>query len=237
MHQFGRGKELYFWSLMVAVFLFVGGAVVSFYEGLERFRHPEETTNLVWALGVLGAAAFFEIVIAFWPAVKEFNRRRGSRQVWRSLRASKDPALMVVLFEDAAAVLGVFIAASGILLGEWTGNPRWDGAASMSIGVLLAVVAFLVAFEVKSLLVGESASRRVRSEIRAAVLSHRNVESIGRLLTMHMGPTDIVVNLDVDFRAGLSGEDVEASIDEIEEAVREVAPSVTQIFVEPESAR
>ncbi|MGI9610545.1 MAG: cation diffusion facilitator family transporter [Acidimicrobiia bacterium] len=236
-HQFGRGKELYFWSLMVAVFLFVGGAVVSFYEGLERFRHPEETTNLAWSLSVLAAAAVFEIVIAFWPAVKEFNKRRGSRNWWRSIRESKDPALMVVLFEDSAAVLGVFIAASGILLGEWTGNPRWDGAASMSIGVLLAVVAFLVAYEVKSMLVGESASRRARSEIRAAVLAHPKVESIGRLLTMHMGPENIVVNLDVDFRDGIPVEQVEAAIDEIEVAVRQVAPHATQIFVEVESAR
>jgi cation diffusion facilitator family transporter len=236
-YQFGRGKELYFWSLMVAVFLFVGGAVVSFYEGLERYRHPEETTNLAWSLGVLAAAAVFEIVIAFWPAVREFNKRRGSRNWWRSIQESKDPALMVVLFEDSAAVLGVFIAASGILLGEWTGNPRWDGAASMSIGVLLAVVAFLVAHEVKSLLVGESASRQVRSQIRAAVLSHRSVESIGRLLTMHMGPDDIVVNLDVDFREGLSVDEVEAAIDEIETSVRAVAPTVTQIFVELESVR
>jgi len=236
-HQFGRGKELYFWSLMVAVFLFVGGAVVSFYEGLERFRHPEETTNLAWSLGVLAAAAVFEVVIAFWPAVKEFNRRRGSRQVWRSLRESKDPALMVVLFEDTAAVLGVFIAAGGILLGEWTGNPRWDGAASMAIGVLLALVAFLVAYEVKSMLVGESASRQVRSQIRAAVLSHRNVASIGRLLTMHMGPNNIVVNLDVDFQDGLTVDEVETTIDELEVAVRQVAPHATQIFVEVESAR
>lgn len=235
-HQFGRGKEIYFWSLMVAVFLFVAGAVVSFVEGWERFRHPEETTNLAWSLGVLTAAAVFEIVIAFWPALKEFNRRRGSRNWWRSIRESKDPALMVVLFEDSAAVLGVFIAMSGILLGEWTGNGRWDGAASMSIGVLLAVVAFLVAYEVKSMLVGESASRQVRSQIRAAVLAHPNVESIGRLLTMHLGPTDLVINLDVDFQKDLSGDVVEATIDEIETAVREVVPSATHIFVEPESA-
>jgi cation diffusion facilitator family transporter len=236
-HQFGRGKELYFWSLMVAVFLFIGGAVVSFNKGLERVRHPEETSNLAWSLGVLAAAGVFEFGIAFWPAVKEFNHRRGSRKIWRSLRESKDPALMVVLFEDSAAVVGVVIAATGILIGEWTGNPRWDGAASMAIGVLLAVVAILVAVEVKSLLVGESASRQVRSEIRAAVLSHPNVESIGRLLTMHMGPTDIVVNLDVDFQDGLSVNQVEATIDDIEEAVRQVAPQATQIFVELESAR
>lgn len=236
-YQFGRGKELYFWSLMVAVFLFVGGAVVSFNEGWQRFRHPEETTNLAWSLGVLAAAAVFEFGIAFWPALKEFNHRRGSRQIWRSLRESKDPALMVVLFEDTAAVLGVFIAMTGILIGEWTGDPRWDGAASMTIGVLLAVVAFLVAYEVKSLLVGESASREVRSQIRAAVLTHPNVESIGRLLTMHMGPTDIVVNLEVDFENGLTDTEVETTIDEIEEAVRRVAPSATQIFVELESRK
>ncbi len=236
-YQFGRGKELYFWSLMVAVFLFVGGAVVSFFEGYERFRHPEETSHLAWSLGVLAAAGVFEIVIAFWPALKEFNHRRGSRNAWRAIRESKDPALMVVLFEDAAAVAGVMIAAFGILMGEWTENPRWDGAASMAIGVLLALVAFLVAYEVKSMLVGESASRQVRSQIRAAVLSHPNVESIGRLLTMHMGPTDIVVNLDVDFQDGLSANQVESTIDEVEAAVREVAPQATQIFVELESAR
>jgi cation diffusion facilitator family transporter len=234
-YQFGRGKELYFWSLMVAVFLFVGGAVVSVYEGWERFRHPEETTNLAWSLGVLAAAAVFEIVIAFVPAVEEFNRRRGSRRAWRAIRESKDPALMVVLFEDAAAVLGVFIAMTGILLAEWTGDPRWDGVASMMIGVLLAFVAWLVAVEVKSLLVGESASRAARSEIRAAVLSHPNVEAIGRLLTMHMGPTDIVVNLDVDFQPGLSAEEIEATIDQLEQAVKEVVPEATTIFVEPES--
>ena len=236
-HQFGRGKELYFWSLMVAVFLFVGGAVVSFIEGLERFRHPEETTNLALSVGVLLAAGAFEVGIAFIPALREFNRRRGSRKVWRSLRESKDPALMVVLFEDSAAVFGVFIALTGILIGEWSGNPRWDGGASMAIGVLLALVAFLVAYEVKSLLVGESASREVRSQIRTAVLTHPNVESIGRLLTMHMGPTDIVVNLEVDFEDGLKDTEVESTIDDVEEAIRRVAPSATLIFVEPESRR
>lgn len=236
-YQFGRGKELYFWSLMVAVFLFVGGAVVSFFEGFERFRHPEETTNLAWSLGVLAAAAVFEIVIAFVPAVREFNRRRGSRRAWRAIKESKDPALMVVLFEDSAAVLGVFIAATGILLGEWTGNYRWDGIASMLIGLLLAFVAWLVAYEVKSLLVGESASRQVRSEIRAAALAHPNVESISRLLTMHMGPTDVVVNLELYFEEGLTGDEVESTIDDVEAAVRVVVPSATQIFVEPESSR
>ncbi len=107
----------------------------------------------------------------------------------------------------------------------------------MAIGVLLALVAWLVAYEVKSLLVGESASREVRSQIRTAVLTHPNVESIGRLLTMHMGPTDIVVNLEVDFEDGLKDTEVESTIDDVEEAIRRVAPSATLIFVEPESRR
>ena len=122
-------------------------------------------------------------------------------------------------------------------MAEWTGNPRWDGAASMSIGILLAAVALLIAYEVKSMLVGESASREVRSQIRAAVLAHPNVESIGRLLTMHMGPEDIVVNLEADFVPELRDTEVESTIDEVEAAVRAVAPSAKLIFVELESRR
>jgi cation diffusion facilitator family transporter len=232
---FGRGKEIYFWSLMVAVFLFVGGAVVSFNEGLERVRHPEETTSLAWSLSVLAAAFIFETVIALIPAIKEFNRRRGSQNWWRAIRQSKDPALIVVLFEDVAATLGVTIAAAGILTAEWTHDPRWDGYASMAIGVLLALVAFVIAYEVKSLLVGEGATREVRSGIRTAVLSHRNVQTIGRLLTLHMGPNDLVVNLEVDFEVGLDGRQVENTVDELEVAIKKVVPNAKYIYIEPES--
>ena len=236
-HPFGRGKELYFWSFMVAVFLFVGGAVVALIEGWERFRHPEEPESIVLNLAVLAVAAVFEIVIAFWPAVKEFNRRRGGRRVWATIRKSKDPALLVVLFEDTAAVVGLIIASAGLLLAELTGDGRWDGVASMAIGVLLAGVAWVLAYETKQLLVGESASRADRSAILAATLSVDDVASVGQLLTMQLGTKEILVNLEVDFDPGLSDDDVEATIDRVEQEIKAAVPEVSRIFVELESPR
>ena len=237
-YPFGQGKEAFFWSFMVAVFLFVGGGVVAFMEGLDRVRHPEHHAGgLVFNLIVLGIAALFEIFIAFRPALKEFNRRRGGRAVWRAVRETKDPALLVVLFEDSVAVLGLTVAAAGLLIAEWTGNPVWDGIASMVIGVLLAVTAWILAIETKALLVGEAASRRTRSEIRAAALSVKEVETVGRLLTMHLGPEEILVNMDIGVEDGLSGEAHEAVVARIEEEIRRLVPAATRIFIEvgPES--
>ena len=232
---FGRGKEIYFWSFMVAVFLFVGGAVVSFNEGLERFRHPEEPESLTISFIVLGIAFVFEYAVAFRPALKEFNRRRGTQKMWRAVRETKDPSLLVVLFEDTAALVGLLIAASGLALTSLTNDGRWDGLASMAIGVLLAFAAVVIAFEVKGMLVGEAATRSTRSEIRAAVLSVGSVESVERLLTMHMGPEEILVNLEIDFEDGLTSAEVEQAIDEIEGSVKESVPAATHIFVEVQS--
>lgn len=230
---FGRGKELYFWSFMVAVFLFVGGGVVAFMQGLDRIRHPHhEESGIAFNLIVLGVAAAFEIFIAFIPAVREFNRRRGGRAVWRTIRDSKDPALIVVLFEDSVAVLGIVVAATGLLLADATGDATWDGIASIVIGVLLTVTAWILAFETKGLLVGEAASRRVRSEIRAAALSVPEVETVDRLLTMHLGPHEILVNMDIVVDEGLSAARIEEIVDLIEANVREFEPDATRIFVE-----
>ncbi len=230
---FGRGKELYFWSFMVAVVLFVGGAVVAFMRGLDRIRNPEELeSGLMFNLIVLGVAAGFEIFIAFVPAVREFNRRRGARKVWQAIRESKDPALIVVLFEDSAAVTGLAIAAAGLLIGDATGNPVWDGVASIAIGVLLTFTAWILAVETKGLLVGEAASRGARSAIRSATLSIPEVETVDRLLTMHLGPDEILVNMDVVVDRDLSGRQVEELVDSIEAKVREFVPEATRIFVE-----
>ncbi len=234
-HPFGRGKELYFWSFMVAVFLFVGGAVVAVIEGWERFRHPEPPENLWINLGVLAIAAAFEIFIAFVPAVREFNRRRGGRKIWATVRESKDPALLVVLFEDTAAVLGLVFASVGIVIAHATGDGRWDGITSIVIGILLAITAWVLAFETKALLVGEGASRRDRAAMRAAALRIPQVESVGNLLTMQLGPEEILVNMEVDFDPGLGDVALEAAIDAVEAAVRGAVPSATRIFVEPES--
>lgn len=231
---FGRGKEVFFWSFMVAVFLFVGGGVVAFMEGLDRIRHPHEAEGgLAFNLIVLGVAAGFEVFIAFRPALREFNRRRGERQVWRTVRETKDPALLVVLFEDSVAVLGLTVAAGGLLLAEATGDPRWDGIASIVIGVLLAVTAWILAIEVKGLLVGEAASRSARSAIRSAALSVPEVETVDRLLTMHLGPAEVLVNMDIGVEDGLTDQQLEAVIDRVEAEIRSVEPSATRIFVEP----
>lgn len=230
---FGQGKEAYFWAFMVAVFLFVGGGVVAFTEGLDRFRHPHEAEGgLAINLIVLGIAAAFELGVAFRPALKEFNRRRGTRRPWRAIRETKDPTLLVVLFEDSVAVLGIMVAVAGLLIAEWTGDPHWDGVASMTIGVLLCLTAWILAVETKGLLVGESASREVRSAITAAVLSVGGIETMERLLTMHLGPDEILVNLDVVVDPGMSEEELEDLTHRIETAITEVVPQATRIFIE-----
>ena len=232
-YPFGQGKEAYFWAFMVAVFLFVGGGVVAITEGLDRLLHPRAAEGgLTFNLIVLGVAAVFELGVAFRPAVKEFNRRRGSRRVWRTIRETKDPTLLVVLFEDSVAVIGIAAAAAGLLLAEWTGDPHWDGVASLVIGVMLCLTAWILAIETKGLLVGESASRQVRSAIRAAVLSVGEVETVERLLTMHLGPDEILVNLDVTVEPGKTAADLEDITRRIEAEILSMVPQATRVFIE-----
>ena len=232
-YPFGQGKEAYFWAFMVAVFLFVGGGVVAITEGLDRLLHPRAAEGgLTFNLIVLGVAAVFELGVAFRPAVKEFNRRRGSRRVWRTIRETKDPTLLVVLFEDSVAVIGIATAAAGLLLAEWTGDPHWDGVASLVIGVMLCLTAWILAIETKGLLVGESASRQVRSAIRAAVLSVGEVETVERLLTMHLGPDEILVNLDVTVEPGKTAADLEDITRRIEAEILSMVPQATRVFIE-----
>jgi cation diffusion facilitator family transporter len=236
-HPFGRGKELYFWSFMVAVFLFVGGAVVAFYEGLEKYRHPEPSEGgIMFPVIVLVTAALFEIFIAFRPALKEFNRVRAGRKVLATIKEGKDPALLVVVFEDSAAVLGLAIAAAGIILADATGWHQWDGIASMVIGVLLAAVAWVLAFEMKALLVGESASRRERSMIRAATYGIPEVKGIGRILTMQLAPHQILVNMDVELDNDLTTDQIEDVVSRIEASIVASVPDASRIFIEPVAA-
>jgi len=232
-HPFGRGAAVYFWAFMVAVMLFVGGGVWSIFNGWQRIIHAGEGQHgggLWFSLGVLAVAAVFEIFIAFVPAIKEFNKHRGSRKVWRAIRESKDPALIVVVFEDAAAVMGLFIAAAGLLLAEFTGNDAWDGLASVMIGLLLCIVAFVIAREMKALLEGESATREDRTAIRVAVLSVPEVNHVDRILTMQLGPTEVLVNADVAFDDDV---DEVAAITAVEAAISEALPTATRIFIEP----
>jgi cation diffusion facilitator family transporter len=235
-YPFGRGKETYFWSFMVAVMLFVGGAVLSFQHGIEALSHPHELEDIAVSVIVLGAAILIEgAVFAF--AYREFRRVRGSRSNWRTFRGTKDTAILVVLLEDSAALLGLLFALAGIFLSSVTDNPMWDGLASLAIGVLLATVAILLAIETKALLIGEAASRSDRAGVMAAVLALPQVTGVGRLLTMHMGPQRILVNIEVDFQNDLDGEDVEQAIDSVESAIRAALPNADNIFVELETVK
>jgi len=231
-HPFGRGKEIYFWSFLVAVMLFFGGGVWAFVHGWEAIAHPEELGNLSASFIVLGVALALESV-SLGVAVREFNRHRGTSPVWRAVRESKDSSLIVILLEDAAAMLGLVFALVGTTLAWATGDSRWDGAASLLIGVMLAVVAVLLAVEIKALLVGEAASRRERALIRTALLEMGEVVGVRRLLTMHLGPEDLLVNVEVEFQGTLGSEGMSAAIVQAEQVIRDRVPEAGNIFVEP----
>ena len=233
-HPFGRGKEVYFWSLMVAVMLFVAGGVLAVQRGIDAIQHPHEISSFTPNYIVLGAAIVIE-AFTFRVAYKHFNAVRGSRGMWRSIRETKDSALLVVLLEDSAAMIGLIFAVIGLAIAQASGNEIWDGAASIAIGILLGVVAVLLATETKQLLVGEAAGRRDRAALRMSVLSLPQVETVGRLLTMHMGPKEILVNMEVDLVDGLVDHEVELTIDQIESEIRKVLPGAANIFVELET--
>ncbi len=230
-YPFGRGKEIYFWSFMVAVMLFVGGSVFSIQHGISALRDPHTVENFGVSAAVLGGALIFES-FSYVVAIKEFNRARGSRSLWRSIRETKDAALLVILLEDSAAVAGLVGALAGVIASQVTGDPIWDALASIFIGVLLAIVAFFLAFETKGLLIGEAAGRKDRAAIRARVLAHEKVEQVGRLLTMQLGPEEILVNLDVNLVDDLTGEEIHQTVDELEAAIRRAVPTARNIFVE-----
>ncbi len=231
-HPFGRGKAMYFWSFMVAVVLFVGGAIISIFNGWQRIQNPEvhEGDGLVFSLVVLAIAGGFEIFMAWLPALKQFNRIRGTKGVWQMIKESKDSALIIVLFEDSAAVAGLFVAAAGLILTELTGSAVWDGLASVVIGLILISVALIIAREMSALLIGESASREHRTAIRVAILSVDEVHHVERLLTMQMAPREILVTADVAFDDDV--EEVEA-VEKVEAAIQSACPEATRIFIEP----
>ena len=231
-HPFGRGKSMYFWSFMVAVVLFVGGATISIFNGWERIQNPEvhESEGLIFSLAVLAIAGAFEIFVAWIPAVRQFNRLRGTKGAWQMIKESKDSALIIVLFEDTAAVVGLFVAAAGLILTHQTGTAVWDGLASIIIGLILIGVALVIAREMSALLVGESATRENRTAIRVAILGVQPVHHVERLLTMQMSAHEILVTADVAFDEGV---DEVGAIEEVEAAIRTACPDVRRIFIEP----
>ena len=231
---FGHGKEIYFWSFVVAILIFAVGSGVSIYEGVRHLVHPKHATSPMINYLVLGLAMIFEGV-AWYFAFKEFRKVKGETGFLRAVREGKDPSLFVVLFEDSAAMLGLVVAFLGVWLAQVTGEPRFDAAASLVIGLILGGTAIWLAVETKSLLIGESAAPEVARGIRLLVEEHELVEHVNEVLTLHMGPEFILVNMSIDYRDECSAEEVERDIARLDGEIKENWPLVKRVFIEAES--
>jgi len=235
-HPFGFGRERYFWAFIVAVSIFALGAVFSIYEGIHKIAHPEPIRNAGWSFAALGLAMAFE-GYALSVAWREFShwRAKNPGPLLRALRTTKSPTILVVLFEDSAALLGIVVAAAGIGLTLITGSTLWDGLASLVIGVILLFAAWFIGWRTRGLLLGESATDADRERIRRAVEDSDAVVEVVEMLTLHLGPRDILVNLAVNFRDGLDTDGLEAAVDEIETAIKTAVPAARRVFIEAES--
>jgi cation diffusion facilitator family transporter len=233
-HPFGYGKELYFWTLIVAILIFAIGGGMSVYEGITHLKHPTPIDNPIWNYAVLGFAMFFE-GYAWSVAFKAFSADRKGKGIWQALRESKDPTVFTVLFEDSAAMLGLVIAFLGVFLGRQLNMPQLDGIASIIIGVILSVVAMLLAYESRGLLVGEGADEKVVERMRRLIAQDAAIDHVGRLLTMYFGPHEVLLNVEVQFNPGLSGRELEMAVDRMEKNIRTKFPFVKRIFIEAET--
>ncbi len=231
---FGHGKEIYFWSFVVAIMVFALGAGVSLYGGIKHIIHPVHIEDPIINYIVLALAILFEGA-AFFFALKEFKQVKGQLTYLEAVKQGKDPSMFVVLFEDGAALLGLFVALIGIWLAQATGNAVFDGIASVVIGLILAVTAIVLARETKGLLIGESAEPAIVKAIQEMVDEIDPIEKTNEVLTMHMGPDYILVNVSADFAPEASSDDVEASIAELDKRIKARFPRVKRIFVEAES--
>ena len=231
-HPFGYGRELYFWSFVVAVLVFSLGAGVSVYEGIIHILHPEPAISPIVAYGVLLVAFLLE----GWSTVEafgDFKKSKGDLGWFQAVRRSKDPPAFIVLLENGAAMAGIIAAAIGLGLAQLTHNPFYDGAASIVIGVILGVTALLLAHESKGLLIGEAADPQLVEGLRNLAASKSGVVGVGHVLTSHSSPDQITVMINVDFRDDLLAGQVEKIVCDIEEDARERWPQVRRLFVRP----
>jgi cation diffusion facilitator family transporter len=231
LHPFGHGKELYFWSLIVAVLIFGLGGGMSLLEGVQHLRHPQPMDDPTWNYIVLGASALFEGT-SFAIAVREFVGKLDGRPFWRALHASKDPTTYTVLAEDAAALLGLAIAALGIWGSRHYGLPRLEGVASVLIGLLLCGVAAVLVMESRGLLVGEGIRSQTALAIRRIAQAAPQVAAVGELRSMYVGRDSVLLAMDVQFDPRATAHTVAASVDAIEREVRERFPPIRQIYIE-----
>ncbi|WP_334143653.1 cation diffusion facilitator family transporter [Rhabdothermincola sp.] len=235
-HQFGYGRERYFWSFIVAQVLFVLGGVFSLYEGIEKLRHPHELESPMWAIGILLVAIVLE-TFSFRTAVVESRPAKGDASWVAFVRRSKSPELPVVLLEDLGALVGLVLALTAIVLAAITGNSLWDGLGTISIGALLLVIAVVLAIEMKSLLIGEAASDEDEQAIRSAIGAHPTVRHLISLRTQHLGPDELLVAVKVEFDGTLTMRELAEAIDAVEQDIRSAVPTAQRVFIEPDIRR
>jgi cation diffusion facilitator family transporter len=232
LHPFGYGRELYFWSFVVAVLVFSLGAGVSVYEGIVHISHPEAAVSPVVAYVVLLVALLLE----GWSTIeayREFDKAKGELGWFQAIRQSKDPPAFIVLLENGAAIAGVIAAAIGLLLSQLSGNPIFDGAASVVIGIILGITAALLAYESKGLLIGEAADPELVDRLRGLAQAMPGVVGVGYVLTVHSSPDQVTVMMNVDFQDDMRAAEVERIVCQVEEDARRRWPQVRRLFVRP----
>lgn len=236
MHPFGMAAESYFWPFLVSILIFFVGGLFALYEGAHALMgeaSPEDGVSTLWNYGVLGVAIVFE-AYSFTVAIREFRKMKGEASAMEVIKAAKDPTIPVVLMEDTAAMIGLVIALAAVGVGDLTGWEGADGVGSLAIGALLCVVAYLLARETHSLLLGETASKEDRRKVVEIAEADPAVQRVTQLLSMHRGPEDVLLALKVGFDAKLSVDELEAAIDRVEDAIRNGVPRMKHIFIEPD---
>jgi len=233
---FGHGKEIYFWSFVVAIMIFAVGAGISIYEGVHRLYDPKPIDNVMINYIVLSLAILFEGA-AWYFALREFTRAKGKWGYLEAVQRGQDPSIFVVLFEDSAAILGLVVAFVAIYLSQTTGIYAFDGIASIIIGLILAGTAAWLAYETKGLLIGERANIHVVKGIKKIAKSHTKIGHINEVLTMHMGPDFILVNISVDFVDPITANEMEIVVANLDKSIKTKFPNVKRIFIEAEARK
>ena len=233
-HPFGYGQELYFWTLIVALFIFAIGGGMSIYEGINHVRHPEPLTDPFWNYVVLGLAVVFE-GYSWNVALQEFLASKNEESFWTAILASKDPTIFTILFEDTAALIGLLVAFIGVFSGHLLDNVYLDGIASIIIGIILCGVALLLAAESKGLLIGEGAKAETVASIRKITNEDPAVAEVVKVLTLHFGPQEILLNLEIEFKGDLETGELAIAVERLETSIRKQHAEVKNIFIEAKS--
>jgi len=229
---FGYGKELYFWSFIVSLVIFILGGCISFYEGLQRLTEPAFTGSLAWTYATLVVAFLFTIV-SLTSALNAFNKQRGDKPFWKAVTESKDPSTFIVLLGDVGDLLGLIVAFLGVYLGRLLHNQYYDGVASMVIGVIMVVISGLLVSESKSLLMGETTSRKTLRKVMALARADEAVIRVKKHFSMYLGPEEVILQLNTVFKDNLTTQQITDAIERLTKTIQKEFPRIKQIFIEP----